>query len=101
MYDIPNYKTSPAQLVITHMTLAMSIYFMQKRQVKVDSPDQADLSRSFRHYHFSLSFLNLLLAGGTPEACQALISPHAYTRGSASPGPAYLLSKITTATVFE
>ncbi|EPS35123.1 hypothetical protein H072_11612 [Dactylellina haptotyla CBS 200.50] len=101
MFDIPDYKTSPAHLVITHTILAMSMYFIAKRQMKVDTPQQPDLTRAFRHYHFSLSFLNLLLAGGTLEDCQAMIFLLAFTRGFARPGPAYLLSKITTATIFE
>ncbi|EWC43603.1 hypothetical protein DRE_01490 [Drechslerella stenobrocha 248] len=101
MYDIPDYKTSPAHLVITHMILAMSMYFMAKRQVKVNTPTQPDLSRSYRHYHFSLTFFNLLIAGGTLEDCQALIYLLMFTRGFTRPGPAYLLSKVTTATLFE
>ncbi|KAK6539268.1 hypothetical protein TWF694_009503 [Orbilia ellipsospora] len=101
MYDIPDYKTSPGHLVITHMILAMSMFFIAKRQMKVDGPQQPDLTRAFRHYHFSLSFLNLLLAGGTLEDCQGMIFLLAFTRGFSRPGPAYLLSKITTATIFE
>ncbi|KAF3913911.1 hypothetical protein ABW21_db0205271 [Orbilia brochopaga] len=101
MYDVPGYKTSPAHLVITHMVLAMAMYHMAKRQVKVNDHAQPDRSRAFRHYHFSLTFLNLLLAGGTLEDCQALIYLVAFTRGFTRPGPAYLLSKITTATIFE
>ncbi|KAF3921547.1 hypothetical protein AA313_de0202408 [Arthrobotrys entomopaga] len=38
---------------------------------------------------------------GTLEDCQAMIFILAFTRGFARPGPAYLLSKITTATIFE
>ncbi|RVD87004.1 uncharacterized protein DFL_005253 [Arthrobotrys flagrans] len=102
MYDIPDYKTSPASLVITHMICAMSMYFMAKREIKIDGQtQQPDLIRAYRHYHFSLSFLNLLLAGGTLEDCQALVFLLAFTRGFTRPGPAYILSKVTTATIFE
>ncbi|KAK6522863.1 hypothetical protein TWF281_002293 [Arthrobotrys megalospora] len=102
MYDIPDYRTSPASLVITHMICAMSMYFMAKRDIKVDDQSQQpDLIRAYRHYHFSLSFLNLLLAGGTLEDCQALVYLLAFTRGFTRPGPAYILSKVTTATIFE
>ncbi|KAK6340170.1 hypothetical protein TWF730_001938 [Orbilia blumenaviensis] len=102
MYDIPDYKTSPASLVITHMICAMSMYFMAKREIKIDGQSQQpDLIRAYRHYHFSLSFLNLLVAGGTLEDCQALVYLLAFTRGFTRPGPSYILSKVTTATIFE
>ncbi|KAF3932678.1 hypothetical protein ABW19_dt0202533 [Dactylella cylindrospora] len=101
MYDIPDYKTSPAQLVIVHMTIAMAMYFMERRQMKPGSNQVPDTSRAYRHYHFSLSFVPLLLAGGTLEDCQALLCILMFTRGFAKPGPAYMLSKVTMSVVFE
>lgn len=101
MFDNKEYKTTPAHLVIVHMSMAMALYFMAKRSGSMEGTNAPDTARAFRHYHFSLSFVPLLLAGGTLEDIQALLHLQTFTRGFMRPGPAYMLSKMIMSMVFE
>ena len=105
MYDIKDYRTTPAQTVIVHMAIATSLWQLATRQtslgdkgVNAAAPDTA---RAYRHYHFSLSLVHHLLAGSSLEDCQALCSILIFTRSFARPGPAYILGRISLALALE
>ncbi|KAI9830514.1 MAG: hypothetical protein M1819_005472 [Sarea resinae] len=101
IYDDPDFRPSPAELVMVHMMFAIMFFQYASRNWE-DSSQQSDLHyRSNQHYHYALGFFYQLIANHSLQDVQALALLCAHLRNFPKPGASWVVTNMTLTLAIE
>ncbi|KAI9814705.1 MAG: hypothetical protein M1832_005704 [Thelocarpon impressellum] len=91
MYDDPDFRPTPAEIVMVHMVFA-TMFFQYAARNWENAAQQADLNtRSNLHYHYSLGHFHHMSASHTLQDIQALTLICAHLRNFPKPGASWMV----------
>lgn len=101
MYDDPNFRPRPSEIVMVHMVFAI-MYFQYSVRNAEDPAQQAQLNElSNTHYHYSLSHYYHLCCSHRLQDVQALTLLCAHLRNFPKPGASWMLCQTTMSMAIE
>lgn len=101
MYDEPNFRPTPAELVNVHMVFAI-MFFQYATRNWEDAEEQANLnSQSNLHYHYCLGLFYQLACSHTPQDVQALALICLHLRNFPKPGASWIVARMAMTLALE
>ena len=95
MYDDPDFRPTPAEIVMVHMVFAI-MFFQYAARNRDNSNQQTELNaRSNLFYHYSLGFFYQITASHTLQDIQALTLICAHLRNFPKPGASWMVTSST------
>lgn len=95
MYDDPEFRPTPAEIVMVHMVFAI-MFFQYSARNHGQTSQQSELNaRSNLFYHYSLGYYYQLIASHTLQDIQALTLICAHLRNFPKPGASWMVTSST------